>query len=245
MKRLTTKDVLASRGSLTEMNGERGAILANAGRLVESPLGCGDNRVQMERLRDFGERPDFDVVNTLSSAIENSTEPLARLWRLLSLGAKPSMPSSVDGCATSSSSELDSPLSELIGDDRGGDELAGASSWRRYGDSGDTGEALIEAGLASFGEPARAKSQHIREVYKPVYTTTVCLSFHPMARKHVHALKGLAYRKRVAPASSPAATCKQGAALTSPARHACGCVLPSRARFGHRSSKITSNGSKT
>ncbi len=36
-----------------------------------------------------------------------------------------------------------------------------------------------------------------------------------MAKKHVHALKGLACRKRVAAASSPAATCKQGAALTS------------------------------
>ena len=45
--------------------------------------------------------------------------------------------------------------------------------------------------------------------------TVVCLRFHPMVRKHMHALKGLACRKRVAAASSPAATCKQGAALTS------------------------------
>jgi hypothetical protein len=52
-------------------------------------------------------------------------------------------------------------------------------------------------------------------------------------------------RKRVAAASSPAATCKQGAALTSPARHACGYARPSRARFGHRDSKTLSDGSKT
>ncbi len=75
--------------------------------------------------------------------------------------------------------------------------------------------------------------------------TTGCLCFHPMAQEHVHALKGLACRKRVAAASSPAATCKQVAALTSPARHACGCARPSRARFGHRSSKFLSDGSKT
>jgi hypothetical protein len=52
--------------------------------------------------------------------------------------------------------------------------------------------------------------------------TAVYLSFNSMARKHVLALKGLACRKRVAAASSPGVTCKQGAALTSPARHACG-----------------------
>ncbi len=40
--------------------------------------------------------------------------------------------------------------------------------------------------------------------------------------------QGLACRKRVAAASSPAATFKQGAALTSPARHACGRARPSR-----------------
>ncbi len=49
-----------------------------------------------------------------------------------------------------------------------------------------------------------------------------------------HALKGLACRKRVAAASSPAATCKQDAALTSPARHACGCARPSRALLCHK-----------
>ncbi len=61
----------------------------------------------------------------------------------------------------------------------------------------------------------------------------------------MHALKGLACRKRVAAASSPAATYKQGAALTSPTRHGCGCARPSRARFGHRNSKTLSDGSKT
>jgi hypothetical protein len=50
--------------------------------------------------------------------------------------------------------------------------------------------------------------------------TVVYQRFQPMARKRIHALKGLACRKRVAVASSPAATCKQGAALTSHARHA-------------------------
>ncbi len=38
-----------------------------------------------------------------------------------------------------------------------------------------------------------------------------------MAKEHVHALKGLACHKRVAAASSPAAICKQDAALTSTA----------------------------
>ncbi len=75
--------------------------------------------------------------------------------------------------------------------------------------------------------------------------TIVCLSFHPMAKERMHALKGLACRKRVTAASSPAATCKQDAALTSPARHACGCARPSRARLCHRNSKNLSDGSKT
>ncbi len=43
-----------------------------------------------------------------------------------------------------------------------------------------------------------------------------------MAKEHVHALKGLACRKRVAAASSPAAACKQGAAM----QHARGCARP-------------------
>ncbi len=38
------------------------------------------------------------------------------------------------------------------------------------------------------------------------------MQFHPMAKKRMHALKGLACSMRVAAASSPAATCKQGAA---------------------------------
>jgi hypothetical protein len=75
--------------------------------------------------------------------------------------------------------------------------------------------------------------------------TVVRLSFHPTARKRMHALKGLACRKRVAAATSPAATCKQDAALTSPTRHACGCAGPLCARFCHKSSKILSDWSKT
>jgi hypothetical protein len=74
-------------------------------------------------------------------------------------------------------------------------------------------------------------------------TTAVFLSFGPIGEKRMHALKGLACRKPVAAVSSPAATCKQGAALTSPARHACGCARPSRARLCHRSSKLLSDGS--
>jgi hypothetical protein len=58
---------------------------------------------------------------------------------------------------------------------------------------------------------------------------------------HLHAIpktvcmrsKAWRSRKRVA------------AALTSPARHACGCARPSRARFGHRGSNIMSDGSLT
>ncbi len=41
------------------------------------------------------------------------------------------------------------------------------------------------------------------------HDTAGYLSFHPMAQCAVHALKGLAYRACVTPASSPAAYCKQ------------------------------------
>ncbi len=56
------------------------------------------------------------------------------------------------------------------------------------------------------------------------------LSFGPTAQCAVHALKGLACRKRVTPASSPASHCKQCSALTSPSLQARGCASPSRAR---------------
>ncbi len=56
------------------------------------------------------------------------------------------------------------------------------------------------------------------------------LSFGPMAQCVVHALKGLACRARLAPASLPASHCKQFSALTSLALHARGCASPSRAR---------------
>ncbi len=57
--------------------------------------------------------------------------------------------------------------------------------------------------------------------------------FSPNGQKRMHALKDLTCGKRVA------------AALTSPARHACGCARPSRASFGCGNSKILSDGSKT
>ncbi len=52
--------------------------------------------------------------------------------------------------------------------------------------------------------------------------------FYPIAQCVVHALKGLACRMRVTPASSPASHCKQCSALTSHALHARGCTSPSR-----------------
>ena len=54
----------------------------------------------------------------------------------------------------------------------------------------------------------------------------------PMAQCAVHALVGLACRRRAraTPASSPASHCKQCVALTSPLLHARGCVRPSHAR---------------
>ena len=55
------------------------------------------------------------------------------------------------------------------------------------------------------------------------------LSFGPMAQCVVHALKGLACRAHVTPASSPASHCKQCSALTSPSPHVRGCASPSRA----------------
>ncbi len=78
---------------------------------------------------------------------------------------------------------------------------------------------------------------------RPACSLRVCLCFHLIAKEHVHALKSLACRKRVAAASWPAATCKKG--VTSPPRHACGCARPSRARFGNRNTKIVSDESKS
>ncbi len=92
-----------------------------------------------------------------------------------------------------------------------------------------------------YGKTIRGGTQKVRPASWPAMHerhTIVCLSFHPMAKEHVHGLKGLACRKRVAAASSPAATCKQGVVITSPARHACGCARPLSARLGHKNSKI-------
>ena len=69
-----------------------------------------------------------------------------------------------------------------------------------------------------------------RHQYRQFYATVGYLSFGPMAQCVVHALKGLACRARVTPASSPASHCKQCSALPSPSLHARGCASPSRAR---------------
>ncbi len=71
------------------------------------------------------------------------------------------------------------------------------------------------------------------------------LSPYGYGKLRVHVLKSMPFRKHVASTSSPAATCKQGAALTSPARHACGCARPSRTRFRPRNSKPLYDGPKT
>jgi hypothetical protein len=52
------------------------------------------------------------------------------------------------------------------------------------------------------------------------------ISFHPMAQCVVHALKGLACRARVPPASLPASHCKHSSAHMSPALHIRGCASP-------------------
>ena len=61
------------------------------------------------------------------------------------------------------------------------------------------------------------------------HSTAEYLSFGPMAQCVVHALKGMACRAHVTPASFPASHCKQCSALTSPSLHACGCASTSRA----------------
>jgi hypothetical protein len=88
--------------------------------------------------------------------------------------------------------------------------------------------ALDRLGLASSAptsELVRARLFVFARVYRRIPTFSSC------TKKQVHALKGLVCRNRMA--SSPAATCKQGAALTSLTRHACGCARPSRARLCH------------
>jgi hypothetical protein len=111
--------------------------------------------------------------------------------------------------------------------------------------------------MAASVSSSRAARRVCASFTQPTHTVaTAGIQTHPTSFDHSrvptvtrlrtkHALKYLACRKRVAAASSPAATCKQGAALTSPARHACGCTRPLSARFGHRSSKFLSHGSKT
>ena len=52
--------------------------------------------------------------------------------------------------------------------------------------------------------------------------TIVCLSFHPMSKEHVHALKGLAQPQACRAGDVSAAACLQVAAASKPQPHACG-----------------------
>jgi hypothetical protein len=79
--------------------------------------------------------------------------------------------------------------------------------------------------INGFNQPLRSFLTSINHCDTAGY-----LRFHPIAQCAVHALKGLACRARVTPASSPASLCKQCSALTSPALHARGCASPSCSR---------------
>ncbi len=68
---------------------------------------------------------------------------------------------------------------------------------------------------------------------------------HPMAKEHVHALKGLVQLQACRAGDVSAAPCLQVAAGELAAATRLRQARPSRARFGHRNGKILSNGSKT
>jgi hypothetical protein len=68
-------------------------------------------------------------------------------------------------------------------------------------------------------------------IHHLIVDTAVYISFHPLARKHVHALKGLAQLQLASRARRSRRAC-------------CGCTRPSRARLCHRNSKILPDGSK-
>jgi hypothetical protein len=84
--------------------------------------------------------------------------------------------------------------------------------------------------INSFCNGSILVSQYPRVAVLGPAITVGYLRFGPMAQCVVHALKSLACRARVTPASSPASHCKQCSALTSPSLHARGCASPSRAR---------------
>ncbi len=98
-------------------------------------------------------------------------------------------------------------------------------------------ESTLRTGVASSGEfnenSASYFSNHRKKIVTSPYhcCTAGYLSFGPMAQCVVHALDGLAYRARVAPASSPVLHYKQRSALTLlPSLHSRGCASPSCAR---------------
>ena len=108
---------------------------------------------------------------------------------------------------------------------------AARESIRRDRPIGLTPPAFHACGSASPFAHAVATVAKIRTSATPILaqgrntgmsTTAGYLRSHPIAQRVVHALKGLACRARVAPASSPASHCKQCSALTSPSLHARG-----------------------
>jgi hypothetical protein len=131
----------------------------------------------------------------------------------------------------------DSSVTDDVLDDDPVGLLEEAYDTMRMFDANPLSAALLEriqSALARLRKDLTRLSTSSPTMWVLACVTTVYLSFGPIGEKRMHALKGLACRKRVAAASSPAATCKQGAALTSLARHACGCARPSRARFSYR-----------
>jgi hypothetical protein len=66
--------------------------------------------------------------------------------------------------------------------------------------------------IRTCGQPNLRTHEHAERLRRELQCKMVpsCTQVSPKSKKHVHALKGLDYRKRVAAASSPAATCKQG-----------------------------------
>ncbi len=91
----------------------------------------------------------------------------------------------------------------------------------------------LQATLNDLHEQYINETQNRLIINASATDTAECLSFHPMAQCVVHALKGLACRARVTPASSPASHCKQCSAL-----HARGCASPSRAYLGSQKQKM-------
>ena len=73
----------------------------------------------------------------------------------------------------------------------------------------------------------RGSIDEVDQVVHVSYIKVLCVSY-AHVQKHVRALKGMACRSLVTPASSHACS---GEALALPACHACGCASPLRAYF--------------